>query len=191
MSPIVGASLVLASWAAFREMGQRREIASFAASLDPQIAPWADPIWRWASRRGLDPFTVAGIVRTESNGNPGAVGDQGASIGLMQVNTKVWGDLARQFNLRDPTENIRAGTYVLSIARQEAEDRGVTGTMVDFVALAAYNAGIGNAMAGYRKGDPEMYTTDANGAASGRYVATVLAHRNAYVARANGKDGAA
>lgn len=41
-----------------------------------------------ATRSGVDPNIVKAIIKEESGGNPNAIGDNGESIGLMQIQPK-------------------------------------------------------------------------------------------------------
>lgn len=58
---------------------------------------------------GISPRLLAGLVVVESHGNPNAKDGLG-SIGLTQVNSKVWG----RKNLRDPETNLRVGSRILA-----------------------------------------------------------------------------
>ena len=59
---------------------------------------------------GLSPRLLAGVVTVESHGNVQAKDGLG-SVGLMQVDAKVWGHRA---DLTDPEKNIRIGANILS-----------------------------------------------------------------------------
>lgn len=91
-----------------------------ASMLSPEIVVLAQ---KWAAARGLPvPWVLATII-AESGGNPRTVGDyhiipEGASIGLMQVNTvseAPWLKRARVTRqmLFEPDTNIEWGTSVL------------------------------------------------------------------------------
>lgn len=94
-----------------------------------------------ARRRSLDPFLVAGLVRQESEFNPGAVSHSHA-IGLTQVLPGTGRQYARSAGvgrvtervLVQPAANLRIGTAILrSMLDQQAGKLEQT--------LAAYNAG--------------------------------------------------
>jgi transglycosylase-like protein with SLT domain len=84
---------------------------------------------KWAASRGLPPAWVLATILVESGGDPSRVGDfhvraDGASIGLMQVNTVAHADrlaaagVTRE-QLFDPNRNLEWGTKIL----REAYDR--------------------------------------------------------------------
>lgn len=65
-----------------------------------------------AVRNGLDPKLVRAIVTVESSWRPGAVSRKGA-IGLLQVHHPTWGHKWNRRQLRDPEQNLMAGTTIL------------------------------------------------------------------------------
>lgn len=89
-----------------------------------------------AEQYGLDPDIVKAIIKIESNGNPQAVGDNGQSIGLMQIQPK-WHkariDRLGITDLKDPKQNLTVGCDIL------AELLDTYGNY--HMALAAYNTG--------------------------------------------------
>lgn len=95
----------------------------------------------WARHYRLDPFLVAGLIRQESEFNPGAVSPARAH-GLMQILPSQGRILARQLHLPgyrssrlfQPAYNIRLGTYFLRSLLDKYGERLE-------LALAAYNAG--------------------------------------------------
>lgn len=91
----------------------------------------------------LDPYLVAALIRVESNFEPDACSQKGAT-GLMQLMPETAEWVAQQLGLKvsslellDPDTNIRLGTWYLSMLQEE-----FGGNLV--VALAAYNGGRGN-----------------------------------------------
>ncbi|MBI4538926.1 MAG: transglycosylase SLT domain-containing protein [Gemmatimonadetes bacterium] len=103
--------------------------------------PYRTEILEASSRRGLDPFLVAGLIRQESLFEPGAVSRAGA-VGLMQIMPATARALARREGmgrfqlglLKQPETNVRLGSLFLAdlLARYD-------GRLAD--ALVAYNAG--------------------------------------------------
>ena len=70
-----------------------------------------------ATRCGVDPNIVKAIIKEESNGNPNAVGDNGESIGLMQIQPRWHRAKIEELgivNLYDPQENVILGCSILS-----------------------------------------------------------------------------
>ncbi|HEY5548382.1 MAG TPA: lytic transglycosylase domain-containing protein [Coriobacteriia bacterium] len=103
-------------------------------------------IVRYAKANRIDPYLVAAVINTESGFREGVVSSAGA-VGLMQVKPSTAVAVARAAGIRDEmtTEalstaalNIRIGTAYLAelIARYDGDVP---------LALAAYNAGLGNA----------------------------------------------
>jgi len=102
-------------------------------------------IERHARRHRLDPFLIAGLLRQESEFNPGAVSPARA-YGLAQILPSQGRILARQLGLRryrtsllfQPDFNLRLAAYHLRSLLDKFEGR------IE-VALAAYNAGVNRA----------------------------------------------
>jgi hypothetical protein len=88
--------------------------------LTPEIINLAR---KWAAARGLPAKWVVATILAESSGNPTCVGDyhvlpEGASIGLMQINTKAHGPAlaaagVTRTMLFEPDINIEWGTKIL------------------------------------------------------------------------------
>lgn len=101
-------------------------------------------VFQYAFKNELDPWLVAGVIRTESKFVLQARSPKGA-LGLMQLmpETATW--IAEQleyrnFQLKDlenPEVNIRFGTWYLASLKHEFEGNEV-------LMLAAYNGGRGN-----------------------------------------------
>jgi soluble lytic murein transglycosylase len=106
--------------------------------------PQRATIYRYAVQNELDPFLVAGVIRTESKFLPAARSPKGA-LGLMQIMPETGQWVAGQLDfanfspsmLTDPETNIRIGTWYLASLRKEFHDNEV-------LVLAAYNGGRGN-----------------------------------------------
>ena len=70
-----------------------------------------------AVRSGVDPNIVKAIIKEESGGNPSAIGDNGESIGLMQIQPKHYQKRMEELgivSLFDPQENVILGCSILS-----------------------------------------------------------------------------
>lgn len=86
-----------------------------------------------AADAGLDPDLVKGLIGQESGFNPRAVGDDGSSFGLMQVQTATAKGVGVTGDLLDPATNLRAGCRYLAGQIHRA------GSMA--AGLSAYNGG--------------------------------------------------
>jgi len=106
--------------------------------------PYREQVDHWTSVYSVDTYLVAALIRTESHFRPHATSSAGA-IGLMQImpTTGEWiadnigVDGFTTGDLYEPETNIRLGTWYL---RYLIDRFGGIDT-----ALAAYNAGPGNA----------------------------------------------
>lgn len=141
-----------------------------------------DTIVAESRRAGLDPALVAGLIRQESNFNPGARSPAGAR-GLMQVMPAVGKSIAPSAGitswdpalLYDPGINIEIGIRHLAplLKAQPNVERS----------LAAYNAG-GSRVARWstKRGadDPEIFTERIPFSETRDYVKNVLRNREFY-----------
>ncbi len=159
--PLAGASL-----------GHRLPLALWEA-LYPR--PNWEAITQAASRAGVDPYLVAGVIREESRFDAQAVSSAGA-YGLMQLMPGTARSAARRAGvpladlraLNDPTTNITLGAVVLG---DELKRFGRPE-----LALAAYNAGdIVRRWQAQRAGmDPDEFVEEIPYAETREYVKTVL-----------------
>jgi soluble lytic murein transglycosylase len=141
-----------------------------------------DTIVAEARRAGLDPALVAGLIRQESNFNPGAISAAGAR-GLMQVMPAVGKSIApaagiTSWNpslLYDPGINIEIGVRHLAPLLKSQPNIARS--------LAAYNAG-GSRVARWstKRGadDPEIFTERIPFSETRDYVKSVLRNREFY-----------
>ncbi|MDX2215086.1 MAG: transglycosylase SLT domain-containing protein [Oculatellaceae cyanobacterium bins.114] len=102
---------------------------------------YLQPIQAWSQERQLNPLLVTALIRQESRFEPNIRSSVGA-IGLMQVmpDTGVWISETLKFpnyNLDNPDDNIRFGTWFLNYTHEEYSDNSL-------FAIASYNAGPGN-----------------------------------------------
>ncbi|MBP2627387.1 MAG: Lytic transglycosylase catalytic [Firmicutes bacterium] len=106
--------------------------------------PYSEIVYQHALEKELDPFLVAGVIRTESKFNTQARSPKGA-LGLMQMMPETAKWVAEQMDdydfdisqLENPEVNIRMGTWYLSSLKKEFKGNEV-------LILAAYNGGRGN-----------------------------------------------
>ena len=101
---------------------------------------YADSIFKYAQKNGLDPYLMMGLIHQESYFNPLARSRVGAT-GLMQLMPSTGKELARNLhtlaNLENPDTNIKLGTYYFRTLVN------MFGGVVN-LAVASYNAGQGN-----------------------------------------------
>lgn len=93
-----------------------------------------DYIEETADSYGISPKLIKAIIKVESNGDANAVGDNGNSLGLMQIQPRYHAQrLEEGESLLDPKVNVRVGCEILS------ELMAKYGTLDE--ALTVYNAG--------------------------------------------------
>ena len=105
---------------------------------------YAELVNQYAKENNLDPLLVFAIIKAESNFDEKVVSNSGA-IGLMQLMESTAQEMADDLaieipakeDLFDPELNIQIGTYYFAYLLEIYE-----GNM--YLALTAYNAGIGN-----------------------------------------------
>lgn len=99
---------------------------------------YAEYVTRYAEECEVDPLLIYAIIKAESDFNPEAKSHNGAK-GLMQLMDKTAIELSKnkEVDLYDPETNIRLGTYYFSQLLEKYNSQ--VG-----IALAAYNAGMGN-----------------------------------------------
>lgn len=147
-----------------------------------------DIIRQQAREKNLDPALIAAVIYAESDFVSGRTSAAGAE-GLMQITPETAADIARRsggtaFTLEDlatPQINIAYGSYLL----RELLDR-YNGDVA--AALAAYNAGPGNAD---RWGGSELNADEIPFPETRAYVEKVLTAQAEYRARYNKELGPA
>lgn len=93
-----------------------------------------DYIEETAESYGISPKLVKAIIKVESGGDANAVGDDGNSLGLMQIQPRYHAQRLKEGeSLLDPKVNVRVGCEILSeiMAKYDTLDE----------ALTVYNAG--------------------------------------------------
>ena len=95
--------------------------ASAAQPIGPLTASMVASAIKWAGVYGVPASWVVATAIVESNGNPNAVGDQGRSLGLMQINYGANASLLTTLGVQpgqlyDPDTNIHVGTAILRSA---------------------------------------------------------------------------
>jgi soluble lytic murein transglycosylase len=105
--------------------------------------PYEDLIIKYSSDYGVDTLLVKALIEKESKADPDALSSKGA-IGLMQIMPKTAEEIAGRLSiplddnsLRNPEINIMFGVFYLKQLLSYYDDNLI-------LALAAYNAGIGN-----------------------------------------------
>lgn len=108
--------------------------------------PYKEVVLRYSDRYGVDSDLIAAVIKTESKFKIDVKSDRGA-MGLMQLMPETADWISQQLGddravvasgaIHEPDTNVRYGTWYLSSLIREFEGNEV-------LALAAYNAGIGN-----------------------------------------------
>lgn len=102
----------------------------------PKNEPTIDEIIKnECSVKGVDKRLVKAIIQVESKGNAGAVGDNGESFGLMQIQPRWHSDRMERLgvtDLLDARQNVKVGVDILSELLEEYNEEE---------ALTIYNAG--------------------------------------------------
>ncbi len=145
--------------------------------------PFREPLERYAESSGLDPYIVAGLIRQESEFDPGAISRANAR-GLTQVLPSTGREVSRRLGFRtftlsllhNPDSSLRIGiTYLKQILTSFDDQWHLT--------LAAYNAGPGRAKSWLGWGDykeaPEFIETIPFHETR-NYVQTVLRNADIY-----------
>ncbi len=145
--------------------------------------PYQSLIFQYAIANEVDPFLVAGLIRTESKFIPHARSPKGA-IGLMQIMPETGSWVAEQLKMKeyspnyldDPETNIRLGIWYLALLTREFAGNEV-------LLLAAYNGGIGNVRQWMRQYGWSLQFSDINQIPfreTREYVGKVLRDRKCY-----------
>lgn len=153
----------------------------FWESLYP--LPYEDRLRERAQPHELDPYLVAGLIRQESEFNPGAVSRAGAR-GLMQLMPATGKEIARRLGvsgfatrrLHEPDVSLRFGTFHLKQTVQRYDGRLE-------LCLAAYNAGERRADTWIHWGDfhePAEFVETIPFTETRGYVQSVLRNRDMY-----------
>jgi len=103
--------------------------------------PYFDDIQRASKQEQLNPLLVTALIRQESRFMP-EIGSVVGARGLMQVMPETADWVApnagiEEFELTDPLDNLRMGTWYLNYTHEEWEGNSM-------LAVASYNAGPGN-----------------------------------------------
>ncbi len=137
---------------------------------------YSDLIVPAAQKYGFDPLFMFSVVRQESLFE-GFVSSTAGARGLMQIVPSTGGGIARAlgwpFDYNDselyrPNVSITFGTYYLAAGR-----KSVDGDL--YAALAAYNAGLGNAMDWKQlgQGDPDLFLESVRYKESRDYIRSI------------------
>lgn len=109
------------------------DFKSYDVPLDKELQLY---IYNLCKDYGVDPAIVISIIEIESGYNAAAIGDDGDSIGLMQIQPKWWSERMTELGATDllnPYHNVTIGIDIL--ADKLSEGQGVEW------ALMAYNGG--------------------------------------------------
>jgi soluble lytic murein transglycosylase-like protein len=117
---------------------------------------WDRDIEEAANDMGIPPDLLKSMVMKESGGDPNAVGDNGKSYGLMQIQKETWEDFQAKNRdtlppeLRDasyedikndPKLNLKAGAAMMKTYHDEWMEKGYSSDDAWKLALRQYNTG--------------------------------------------------
>jgi soluble lytic murein transglycosylase-like protein len=104
-----------------------------------------------AKRNGIDPALLAGVLRTESNFNPGAVNAKSGARGIAQLNPKYYPHAGA-----NPYDDIQTAASILAHNRDSFLKSGEAGdeNTAWELALMAYNAGETRVRSSLKGGKP-------------------------------------
>ncbi len=111
-------------------------------------------IIKTAVERGISPALVMAIIQRESNCDPGMIGDDGNSYGLMQIYANQHTERCVRLNavnLLDPYKNVEVGVDILAELMRH-------GKSLEWV-LMAYNGGMSYAGQMTAEGNVSNYAT--------------------------------
>jgi soluble lytic murein transglycosylase-like protein len=118
--------------------GATRGVKPLRDEVAKNVHGFDDIIEREAQKHGVDANLIRGVIAQESEGKPGAESPKRA-MGLMQLTqgtARMYG-LKTERDIKDPEKNIMAGTAHLKYLLDKYHGN-------EEIALAAYNAGLGN-----------------------------------------------
>lgn len=153
--------------------------ASPAEPLEPTIydVPLSDDLQLYiadlCAEHHMEPKIVLGVIEHESDFNASAVGDNGNSLGLMQIQSRWHKERMEQLgcdNLLDPYQNVTVGIDILSELLDTYQDTER--------ALIVYNAGAAGAYNNWFQHG--MYSND--------YSSSVLANAAALTPKESGEE---
>jgi soluble lytic murein transglycosylase len=119
--------------------------------------PFLESIEQWSQQRQLNPLLVTALIRQESRFEP-AIQSSAGALGLMQImpDTADWvaeKNNLKDYNLEDPNDNIKLGTWYLDFTHQEYANNSL-------FAVASYNAGPGSVadwISQFGTSDPDQF----------------------------------
>ena len=126
---------------------------------------------------GSDPDTfcaIMAIARTESHFDTDAVGDNGVSIGMMQINTRWHTGRMEALGVTDLTDPVQCAAVALDYLRELSEGYGFR-WITDHDLYMAYNMGPGNARTALNAGTTSSHYSRSVLAAFGEYAAEMEA----------------
>lgn len=134
------------------EIEEEPEVQYFDVPLSPELQ---DYIFEVCDRYSIDPAVIVTMIERESQFNESAVGDNGKSFGLMQIQKRWHGERMERLgvtDLLDSKQNILVGTDYLH--ELLGEMKGMTW------ALMAYNGGPSYANTMYKNGMVSDYARE-------------------------------
>lgn len=102
--------------------------------MNSSLGEW---IMEYSKDKDIDPFLIFAIAERESGLNPSVVGDNGASIGLMQIQPRWSKERMKRLgveDLREPKDCVKVAVDILLEYKEKDSDL--------YFVLMAYNGGV-------------------------------------------------
>ena len=102
--------------------------------MNSSLGEW---ILEYSASKNIDPFLILAIAERESGLNPNAVGDNGASLGLMQIQPRWSRERMKRLgvdDLREPRGCVKVAIDILLEYKEKDSDL--------YFVLMAYNGGV-------------------------------------------------
>jgi soluble lytic murein transglycosylase-like protein len=173
---LIGGAALVGGYLLFREPSEdaARDIVlagedgAYQRALKSRARQYAPLLLKHARHEGMSPFTLYGILETESKSGealtppgPGGTNASGLDLGLMQINRGAHAAWVAANPWWDPDTNIGKGANVLADAFRYFRGKGLTDdAQLVHASLAAYNAGPSRVWEAIQAGaDPDTVTS--------------------------------
>ena len=126
------------------------------STYDQTKPKYIDQINVLISYYSFNKLYISKLIHVESDNNPSAIGDDGQSIGLCQVQLVTaldYDSLATKKKLKRPIYNIHIALKHLNWLRSKFRQMGYKGSKLDLIVFSAYNLGYQGVLDRIHNGD--------------------------------------